>query len=237
MKQTSYDATGHIEVSAPVGSTIWLDGNPAGTAPLAEPLAVMPGKHTVEVRDQDGGQHVDVEAFSAKSIGVDLHPVAPTPPQAPAAAAAAQPSSAAPAAPLAGSNSSENPQPVSYPGFWTRPPIWGGAVAGAGVVSLVVGTAFVVQTQQDANHVSSLSASLGPTGCSAGQASNCATLQSAHSDQSRDFTLTAVFLGVGSAAVLGGAALFFWPQPRSDAATLLPMVSPQGVGIQLRGEL
>jgi len=235
MKQAAYDATGRIEVSAPVGSTVWLDGSAAGTAPLADPLVVAPGKHTLEVRGPDGGQHADVDAVAAKSIVVDLRPVAPPPPPAPAASAAARPPPETPAAPLAGSGSSEKPVPRAS--FWTPPRIWGGAIAGAGVVSLLVGGAFVVQTQQDANSVASLSASLGPTGCSTGQTSNCAALQNAHSDQSRDFTLTAVFLGVGSAAVLGGAALFFWPQHQSDAATLLPMISPQGAGIQLRGEL
>lgn len=45
---------GRIEVSAPAGTEVTVDGERAGSAPLGEPLAVEPGAHTVTFKGSDG---------------------------------------------------------------------------------------------------------------------------------------------------------------------------------------
>jgi len=73
MKQGAYDATGHLEISAPAGATVLVDGTAAGTAPLAEALTVMPGRHALDAKSPDGtGQHADVDAVAAKCRMGDL---------------------------------------------------------------------------------------------------------------------------------------------------------------------
>jgi tetratricopeptide (TPR) repeat protein len=39
--------TGHVRVAAPEGSSVRVDGKPAGRAPLADVLDVVPGSHVV----------------------------------------------------------------------------------------------------------------------------------------------------------------------------------------------
>jgi hypothetical protein len=46
---------GRIEITAPAGTEITIDGDRAGSAPLGEPIAVEPGAHTVTFKAADGG--------------------------------------------------------------------------------------------------------------------------------------------------------------------------------------
>ena len=45
---------GRIEVVAPPGTEITIDGDRAGSAPLSDPIAVEPGAHTVTFKAPDG---------------------------------------------------------------------------------------------------------------------------------------------------------------------------------------
>src|SRR5260370_20199727 len=53
---------GHIEVKAPVGVVLMVDGgSAAGTTPLSEPLDVTPGHHVIEAKLAQGTQAVVVD--------------------------------------------------------------------------------------------------------------------------------------------------------------------------------
>jgi hypothetical protein len=45
---------GHIEIQAAAGTDVTIDGNHIGTAPVAEPVSVEPGAHTVTFKASDG---------------------------------------------------------------------------------------------------------------------------------------------------------------------------------------
>jgi hypothetical protein len=63
-------------------------------------------------------------------------------------------------------------------------------------------------------------------------------LSDAIGSQRTDTTLEGVFLGVGAAAVVAGAGIYFlWPKTSALHVAALPLVSPEGAGLQVRGEL
>jgi hypothetical protein len=224
---------GQVAVTAAAGAHITLDGRAIGQdAPLAEPVPVAPGKHSVGAQTADGVvRSLDVVAGVGSVVTADFTQ-AGTP-----ATSAPSTSSAATEPPL-----SPQPHDVAPPSaggsFWTPTRTAGVVVAGAGVASLVVGFVFAGQASTASDRASSLAASIGPSGCaSMASSQSCTDLQAAHDDQSRDHTLNLVFVGVGAAAIVGGAVLFLWPRASSPkAAALVPMVSPQSGGMMLRGE-
>lgn len=94
-----------VQVSAPVGAEIFIDGESVGQAPIADPIDVLPGTHTVEARQ--GGKtastsvSVMLSRLAAATLSFDAAPPPPAPPPAPAAPAAEPPAAAPPTAPPA----------------------------------------------------------------------------------------------------------------------------------------
>jgi hypothetical protein len=242
MKQGAYEATGHLEITAPAGATLLVDGEAAGTAPLAEALTVTAGRHALDAKNPDGtGQHAVVDAVAAKSVAVDLRPVVPAatvPPVAGTSVAPPPPSSPA----AAGAASvPDGPPPEVHASFWTTPRVVGTVMAGAGVASLVAGGLFAASAQSDANSVSSLQASLGnsPSACAGGSApSACQGLQSERDAQSRDHALNLAFTVGGIAALGVGAVLFFWPSGGGGGGhvAVAPAVGAHDGAVWVRGE-
>ena len=80
-----------VTVTAPAGATITVDDAAVGEAPLAEPLYVDPGKHTIAARGA-GTKTIDVAEESRTSVelapAVAPSPAPPPPPAAPAPSAA-----------------------------------------------------------------------------------------------------------------------------------------------------
>ncbi len=112
-----------VEVPGATGAVLFLDGKPAGTLPLTEPLeGLAPGQHVVRVKDKtrETSTFVEVRFGRTTDATIDLAaPVLAVPAEAlPAAVAVGQPRKAA----------------------WVRP----AAVAslGLGVAAAVAGTAF-----------------------------------------------------------------------------------------------
>src|SRR5579863_7881808 len=59
--------TGHIEVQAPTGTPIVLDGaSSVGTTPLSDALDVAPGHHVIEGKFLDGKKTLSVEAVAGE---------------------------------------------------------------------------------------------------------------------------------------------------------------------------
>ena len=81
---------GRLEVSAPTGAEISVDNTTVGTAPLADPVDVEPGSHTVRMKASDGtadtknvsasaGEKVKVQ-FTSGGGGAAVAPVPATTP-------------------------------------------------------------------------------------------------------------------------------------------------------------
>lgn len=79
---------GHIDVQAPVGSVLSLDGaKDVGTTPLAEPLDVAPGHHVVVAKVGSETKTLEVDAVAGQVTRVTFSAAEPAPVVAPAPAA------------------------------------------------------------------------------------------------------------------------------------------------------
>jgi len=91
-----------IQVSAPAGADVLVDGESVGTAPIAEPIDVTPGTHNIEARlgNKSGSTTVSVlvSRLAAATVSFDSTPP-PIPPPAPPPAAAEPPAAPPPPPP------------------------------------------------------------------------------------------------------------------------------------------
>jgi hypothetical protein len=230
----AFNATGHIEVEAPSGLRLVVDGkDEAVVTPLANPVDVSVGHHVVELI---GSETLRAEADASAGVVTKLAFERPKPSPATTPAADAL----APSEPTRVAGVSRPPEELPAPAperFWTAPRLWGGVVGVAGLASLGAGAAFAIQAKQDSDRASSLSSSLGPSGCVSSLSQSCRDLQSAHDDQARDHTLNLVLVTVGAAAVVTGAALILWPVHARPRTALSPAFLPGGGGLELKGEI
>jgi hypothetical protein len=229
---------GQIAVTAAAGAHVSVDGRATGQdAPLADPVPVAAGKHTVSAQTADGVvRSLDVVAALGVVVTADFTQAETPAPSATTSAPATSPAATEP--PLAPQPNDVGPVTSATAPFWTPTRTAGVVVAGVGVVSLVTGFVFAAQASSDSDRAASILAGLGQSSCAGGSTQpSCLDLQSAHDDQSRDHALNLVFVGVGAAAVVAGAVLFFWPRPAhaKATATLVPMASPHSGGLELRG--
>ena len=263
--QDAYAATGHIEVLANEGAAVTVDGFSVEDA-ASERIDVMPGKHVVEASAGPGATrtaHAEVDAAPNKLVTADVRVSAQPPPPAggselPAGGSVANggPIVGAPNAgggPLASGGPSADHGPVaieppprgdvilppsSGTPFWTARRSLGVAVGGAGVVSLGVAAFFFTQVDSDKNKASAITSGASRSACAGSSpAGPCAALEGAYSSQRTDANWTLAFLGLGSAALVTGAVLWFWPSPASSAPTVGPLIVPRGAGLALRGDL
>jgi hypothetical protein len=229
--------TAHIDVAAPSGAPLTLDGIGVGMAPLVEPLDVAPGHHHVEVGLAQGttksadceavvGQVVRVSFLQAEAV-VTPAPGAP-PPAAPAPAPVAAP------APAPSPMPDNTPPPApSHSTFWDARGITVVSLGGLAVVSAGIGLAFGISSNNDASTANSLRqqnpACLGSTSPGCEQLSS--TTQSQHTAY-----VTSEGFWIGSAVLAAGAVAtwFLWPRSSSGgggaAIQVVPTAAPGGAG-------
>jgi hypothetical protein len=142
------EKTGHIDVQAPYGTVLSLDGVAnAGTTPLAEPLDVAPGRHVIEAKLPQGSKLQAVDALAGQvarvSFGDEGVSSGPIPGLAPEDGGDAR---------AAGATSSQGAERLAPPASTaTRTRILtvaaiGGAAVASGLVALYLG----LQSNQDA---------------------------------------------------------------------------------------
>jgi hypothetical protein len=230
----AYAATGHIIVETEDGAALTVDGKAVdGRAPFKAPIDVMPGRHALEASLAAKTAHTEVEAQAGHIVTAKLsiEPAAPVPPPQPSTL----PAAAVMAPVLKTQYIPESPPPQKRP-FWSVRREVGAGIVAAGVVSTVVGVYFFTQAMDAQNRANAARAGLAPWSCSvAVQPPACAVVNDAWSTQRTDATLNYVFLGVGIASVVAGAAMFLWPQSSSSVA-IGPSVTSRGGGLHLRAE-
>jgi hypothetical protein len=222
----AYKATGHVEIDAPQGANVTVDGQAVGTAPLADSLDVEVGARTIEARLGDWVGHTELDARPGVLAHVTLVAQSPEPAAPPAAS---QGQAAAPEAPPREPRSSGRPTNGggSPETFWTGRHLAGALVGMAGVVSLVASSAYFIQWAADRDHGASLSCG----GMSDGHV--CAALSEAHSAQRADVYTVWTLVGVGALGVVSGGALLFWPGGSKPQVGL--SVQGGALGLQLQG--
>jgi hypothetical protein len=231
---------GHIEVQAPAGTGVMLDGGDVvGTAPL-DPLDVMPGHHVVAAKMATGSTRTsEVDAAAGQVAHVAF---APDPPPAVVAVAASPAGGAAvtpaPAPtqpePLPSTAADESPKP-----FWTARTVTATALAGAAVVVVGFGAGFGIASMNNKSTVAGYQSEHPSTSyCSATQPpADCGPWNNAVNAQNRDADLSnALYFTAGAFAVGAIVSWFFWPKGGHVKTTwVLPDVGPDRAGVEAGG--
>ncbi|HLK36135.1 MAG TPA: hypothetical protein VKU41_05240 [Polyangiaceae bacterium] len=250
--QRHYDAlmaqTGHIDVQAPVGTQVTLDGAAAGTIPLSSPLDVLPGKHRVEGRNAAGVKGLDVDAAAGQVVRVSLG----EPSSATGALAGASPTGQgsldAPAAkPTSAPAEAQAPEPPPpRPDQAATPPsrVTAGQVAtvagvgGLGLVAIGVGVSFAFKSRDEANVASGYRERLPSDACAGAAASQtpCPAWNAAVQSENRDATWSNVMYVTGGVLVAGAVATWFlWPQQAQAPVAVAPVVGAGTWGLTAHG--
>lgn len=204
-----YAKIGRIEVHAPVGAHVTIDGLAIAWTP-GEPVDVAPGPHRVEL-----GVGTETKTRVAAPVQGEVasvqwdeppppEPVKPVePPPAPPVAPPPPPVVAQPA-----------PTPTEPPIVWKTTTRWptvkvAGAI-GLGVFaigSFIAGPSFLAASLSSARSADALAAKLGASGCANASTPECVTLQGERSDQSTFGALSATFFVLGTLAVVGSVVV------------------------------
>ena len=261
----SHAKLGRIEIVAPPGTEITIDGDRTGTAPLPDTVSVEAGAHTVKFKGPDGT--VDTQSVSVlggeKAVarlvkGPAGAPAPPTPPP-PAAppSGEAEPGASPPAAEVANkpaerTRASETTSAsASKIGIFGAPsnmvPVYVGGVIALAGVGVAVGMYVAKQQAQDnADTTAAKIRANGGTSCNPptpmslhGLVGACNSFVSSNNDVNTDATVGNIAMGVGIAAAAG--TLVYWlvadkAESSTHVARARPVLSPM-VGSSVGGLL
>jgi PEGA domain len=226
---------GHVDVSAPAGAVVLVDGAEAGTAPLAEPVSVDPGSHQVQIKGEaSGAQSVSVTAghtahatLHGKAVAAEKAPAksspaaeeAPEPPpRASASSAASEKESAADEAAQGGSTSSEHHPGIFSPPRNMAPVVAFGSIAILGYAGAITG--FVLKQRDESKRAndeayinSHIPAGIGTFSCNNPPANDaiiadCKVINKENDTIARDTLIANISLGVGVAGTV--ATVIYW---------------------------
>ncbi|WP_438033786.1 hypothetical protein [Sorangium sp. So ce204] len=220
-----------LQIDAEPGTTVVLDGNIVGQAPLPTPLYLEPGEHTIEGRSASGLVEKHSTRFDAGTQRtIALQPRAPQAAAPPQAALPVAPPPVAPAPP---------PDTRVRDGVVIGGLALGGAALAAGVVLVVVSNG-KSEDASEARH--SIAKDGGINACKdPAFRARCDALADAKlaEQTTRDLAIAGF---VTASAALGGAALasMLWPvgAPRAEAARglrIAPAVTAQSAGLMIGG--
>ena len=213
----AYAQTGHLEVHAPDGAELLVDGQPlSGPVPADHVVDVMPGTHKVAARQGDTVvARADVTIDKGARLVVDLQPH-PSPDQTPAVQT--------PVEPPPPSLQQPDTTALPPPSWWSTPHTIGVIAGTAGVASIIAGGLFTAASRSANSTGQSLRPCIG----------TCPALQNEDAAEARDNTLGWVFAGIGAAAITTGAVLTFWPQ--SSHRSIMPTATSNSAGFQFQGD-
>lgn len=229
---------GRLQIDAPSGARVFVDGVDVGMAPLPDPVDVLPGTHEIVVKlgaDSDTTR-VPVAAGDVSRVRVMVMKGGASTPQ---PAPSPTPSSAPPpsVAPPQAKDAPVAPPPPSSSATRTKVVI---VIAGGAIVSTVVAVIFDSASRGDRSDADSLRAQLvNNSACvpPSGQPipPQCGALRDAVSSQNTHQKLAAGFyIGGGALAVGAIATWFLWPTskdaPRAWVRPILGSTSGLEVG-------
>ncbi len=197
LREQAYRQIGRIQIDAPSGSTVWIDGAEPMVA-SAGPIDVAPGEHTIAVKS---GEHTVERTFSAEAGQVtkmtfslpEGQPSAPN-----------NPTQTQPASP-------EQPRTSSSAKYWV---VGGFGLAAVATASLAVG--FGVAASNDQTKVDQFRSTMQPW-CDPMTTTSCASWEQWHqaADDQRSHARTANVLFASAGALLVGGAITWLVWPRS----------------------
>jgi len=234
---------GQIQVEAPPGARVSVDGHAIDPG-RTDPVAVAPGKHTVEAIVDGKVRSVTVDcpagAITSAKLTENSSPggAAPEPSPSPAGPSDTSRSDAA-------VSGEAQPSPDGDRSFWTTGRAAGAGIVGGGLAVLGVGLVFHIVAGSSADESARLREGLPPPRESAcnvpGNEVPCAQLEAQVKDQLlQEDVRTGLFIG-GGALVLGGAALFLLSSPKKEGeamrggARVVPIATGREAGVGLVG--
>lgn len=223
--------TAHIDVVAPSGMQVSLDGTALGVAPLGDTLDVEVGRHHIEIRSAQGAtKSADADAVVGQTAHVSFLTGESSP--VPAAAAVPSPTDAQPPSPAPGA---DVPADTSgHRDFWDARGVTVVSLGGLAVISAGMGLAFGVVAGNDASTASTLRTQ--NPNCSGFSTPGCQQLQSTTQSQHSAYVTSEAFW-ITSAVFAAGAvgAWFLWPKPAPSGAAasvrVVPAVGGSGAGV------
>ncbi|HVY28767.1 MAG TPA: hypothetical protein VHB79_19560 [Polyangiaceae bacterium] len=199
-----------VEVTAPRGADILVDGKELGIAPLDGNTFVKPGRRVFEARLGEAKAQQELQAVAGQEQQVTLKLEEPSKP-APAVAAA-------PAAPVdAGLPQPPAPAAPEPPRKRSLVPAYVGA--GVAAVGIGVGIGFALAAGSDKDDIDALKRKNGSSGCLDSTSGDCAAQHDAAEARDRHLTYEVIGFSVAGAAVIGTAAYLLWPSSSSATAT------------------
>lgn len=243
---------GHIDVQAPPGSTVHLDGDAAEVVvPLLEPLDVTPGRHAVDVRLGSASRTIAIDAPAGQVVRVTLSSA-----DLAQGGGAASPSTVTPTSTVGTNPSQERAaegaeSPPAHEGSAPIPPariITVTVLGGAALIATGLGVFLALESQDHDGSSRGYRNLLGQNGknnvsaCSgavavAASMGKCSALNSSVGDQDLE-ALWSKVLYVTAGALAAGAIVtwFVWPKSkRSEGAWVAPILAPGTYGIGAGG--
>lgn len=232
----AFAKSGHLEIAAPSGATVFVDDTAIGKAPL-DVVHVAVGAHTLRATLSDGRTtSATASADAGVTVKVSLMPPEPEPAAAPSIVppgASQQPAAARvpPSTTIGARSAPDTPSTPASAGI-TSPPTISWVLAGVGVASIGLGVGFGLDANSKAADVDRMR----NAGCA--PPSSCGSLADTINAEQSSTTLSRIFYGVGGVAV-AGAAVAWWLAPRRPAsaasAWVAPVVTANGAGLHAGG--
>jgi hypothetical protein len=229
---------GRIEVMAPPGTEITIDGDRVGAAPLAEPVPVEPGAHTVTFKGADTATETQsVSVLGGEKAVIRNRKAAPAAEPSGGGGAAAAPAPAASTPPPAETAaetpapSTEEPRPSPHPkkgqevsssagtSVFSAPdnlvPVVVGGVVVAASVGVAIAMAIGKSAAQDSQNTTAQRVQQAGLACdpvsdpnNAALVNACASYDSDINNVNTDATVGNIAVGVGIAAAV--ATIVYW---------------------------
>lgn len=207
--------TGRVAITAARGTSLSVDGEDLGLAPLGDAVDVLPGKHMVVGRGQTGTVAIEVEVRSGQTIPATV----PNDKASAVDGAQARTPNGQEDAQVAEPSSARNATTI---------------VVGAGaVVAVGLGVTFLALASSNTSDAASIARSLGndPSACSGSGSSDCTRLRDANDAHNHDVGLaTGFFVGAGALAIGAAATYFLWPKAEPRKPHARPAVVPTAGG-------
>jgi hypothetical protein len=218
---------GHIQIDAPSGADLWVDGQMlAGKAPLTEPADVSSGMHTVQARVADQTKTVTVTCGAGQTVtaNIDIHVTG-----SPVVVVA-----------MPGEGGQAPVQSFHYETSRAKVAVLIGlGAATVGLLSAGIGlevagssSASTASTDRTALQKGGTSTSV----CTGNSSTACANLASANQSAASDRNVaTGLLVGAGVAAAALVVTLVAWPKTKVFDAKVSALVTPTTQGLSFGG--
>lgn len=201
--------TGRIAVTAPKGLSVTVDGEPAGLAPLADPIDVLPGRHVVVASGPNGSSSIDVEVLAGQAVAATVADTGES-------GSSKDPTARPAAAPSLADERERSAEPDSP----TARNVTVIALGGSALVATAIGIGFLAKASAAEDEAATIRGGIGggPASCAQTSTPDCMRLREATADEASFSNVsTGFFAGAVALAVGAGLTYLLWPSRQPPA--------------------